>query len=105
MKGRALRRIEVRLPAAKPGDSAPEFFVRLVWRRIFKKIAAASLVPGELFLDRRHVKAHRSARSSKKGEFGEAIGRSHSGRNGGVKKPSIGNSAAFPGHICAASAV
>ncbi len=46
---------------------------------LFKKIAGVRPVPDELSIDSTHVKAHRSAAGSKKGEWQEAIGRSRGG--------------------------
>ncbi len=40
---------------------------RGIWQRIFEKIAASGPVPNELSIDSSHVKAHRSAQSSKGG--------------------------------------
>jgi transposase len=40
---------------------------RRIWQRIFARIAAARMVPDELSLDSSHVKAHRSASGSKRG--------------------------------------
>ena len=40
---------------------------RGVWRRLFEKIAASGPVPAELSIDSSHVKAHRSATGSKRG--------------------------------------
>ena len=40
---------------------------RGIWRRIFEKMAAAGEVPEELSIDSTHVKAHRSAQTSKGG--------------------------------------
>ncbi|EIE5499315.1 IS5 family transposase [Salmonella enterica] len=51
-----------------------------IWQRLFEKIAASGAVPDELSIDSSHVKAHRSAAGSKKGEWEEAIGRSRGGR-------------------------
>ncbi|MBZ9648508.1 IS5 family transposase [Sphingobium sp. 3R8] len=53
---------------------------RRIWHRLFEKIAASGPVPKELSIDSSHVKAHRSAAGSKKGEYEEAIGRSRGGR-------------------------
>ena len=38
-----------------------------IWQRMFEKMAAAGPVPEELSLDSTHVKAHRSAQTSKGG--------------------------------------
>ena len=40
---------------------------RGIWQRIFEKIAASGTVPEELSIDSSHVKAHRSAQSTKGG--------------------------------------
>lgn len=40
---------------------------RRIWQRIFETMAAAGPVPQELSLDSSHVKAHRSAQSTKGG--------------------------------------
>lgn len=40
---------------------------RGIWQRIFEKVAANGPVPEELSIDSSHVKAHRSAQSSKGG--------------------------------------
>ncbi len=40
---------------------------RRIWQRIFEKMAATGPVPEELSLDSSHVKAHRSAQSTKGG--------------------------------------
>ena len=40
---------------------------RLIWQRIFEKMAAAGPVPEELSINSSHVKAHRSAGGSKRG--------------------------------------
>ncbi|WP_394886139.1 IS5 family transposase [Mesorhizobium sp. AaZ16] len=40
---------------------------RRIWQRIFEKMAAAGPVPDELSIDSSHVKAHRSAAGSKRG--------------------------------------
>ena len=40
---------------------------RRIWQRIFEKMAASGPVPQELSIDSTHVKAHRSAQSSKGG--------------------------------------
>lgn len=40
---------------------------RRIWQRIFEKMAATGPVPEELSIDSTHIKAHRSAQSSKGG--------------------------------------
>ena len=40
---------------------------RLIWQRLFERMAATGPVPEELSLDSTHIKAHRSAQSSKGG--------------------------------------
>ncbi len=40
---------------------------RGVWQRMFERMAAAGPVPEELCFDSTHVKAHRSAQSTKRG--------------------------------------
>ena len=40
---------------------------RRIWHRIFEKMAATGPVPQELSIDSTHIKAHRSAQSSKGG--------------------------------------
>lgn len=43
---------------------------RRIWQRIFEKMAAAGPVPEELSIDSSHVKAHRSAQTTKGGSKG-----------------------------------
>lgn len=40
---------------------------RRIWQRMFEKMAAAGPMPAELSIDSTHIKAHRSAQSSKGG--------------------------------------
>jgi len=48
---------------------------RGIWQRIFEKMAAAGPVPDELSIDSSHVKAHRSAQSSKGGRGRKRLAR------------------------------
>jgi transposase len=48
---------------------------RGIWQRVFERVAAAGSVPEELSLDSSHVKAHRSAQSSKGGRGRKRLGR------------------------------
>ena len=48
---------------------------RGIWQRIFEKMAAVGPVPDELSIDSSHVKAHRSAQSSKGGRGRKRLGR------------------------------
>jgi len=48
---------------------------RGIWQRIFEKMAAAGPVPEELSIDSSHVKAHRSAQSSKGGRGRKRLAR------------------------------
>ena len=47
---------------------------RGVWQRMFEKMAAAGPVPEELSLDSTHVKAHRSAQTTKGGPGRKRLG-------------------------------
>ncbi len=54
---------------------------RGIWQRMFERMAAAGPVPQELSLDSTHVKAHRSAQSTKGGR-----GRKRSASRAGVQR-------------------
>src|SRR5688500_9808617 len=54
---------------------------RGIWQRMFEKMAAAGPVPEELSLDSTHVKAHRSAQTTKGGR-----GRKRSGSRGAAPR-------------------
>jgi transposase len=47
---------------------------RRIWQRIFEKMAAAGSVPEGLCIDTSHVKAHRSAAGSKRGNTRKRLG-------------------------------
>ena len=51
-------------------NRSTRWFSRGIWQRMFEKMAAAGAVPEELSLDGTHVKAHRSAQTSKGGVDG-----------------------------------
>jgi transposase len=48
---------------------------RLIWQRLFGRMAATGPVPEELSLDSTHIKAHRSAQSSKGGHGRKRLAR------------------------------
>ena len=54
---------------------------RGIWQRMFERMAAAGPVPEELSLDSTHVKAHRSAQTTKGGR-----GRKRSASRAGVRR-------------------
>ena len=47
---------------------------RLIWQRLFEKMAAAGPLPEELSVDSTHVKAHRSASGGKRGKKRKRLG-------------------------------
>lgn len=51
-----------------------------MWRRLFEALANAGGPLAEVLLDTISAKAHRSASGGKRGEYPQAIGRSHGGR-------------------------
>ena len=72
-------------PAYGPPTTVYNRFTRWssrgIWQRMFEKMAAAGPVPEELSLDSTHVKAHRSAQTTKGGR-----GPKRSGSRGAVRR-------------------
>jgi transposase len=71
-------------PAATIYNRFTRWSHRGIWQRMFERMAAAGPVPEELCLDSSHVKAHRSARNTKRGAWSQAIRISRGGATGKV---------------------